>query len=76
MAIDSVSSMNPPGALDTTGAGPPARGSVGPPGPRPRRGRRIHLGFAPALVVALLTVAIWELLTATRAVSPFLLPTP
>ena len=76
MAIDSVSSMKPPGALDTPGAGPPARGSAGPPGQRSRRRRTVYLGFAPALVVALLTVAIWQLLTATRAVSPFLLPTP
>lgn len=76
MAIDSVSSLQPPGALDTPGAGPPARGSAGPPRQRPRRARRVHLGIAPALVVALLTVAIWEFLTATRAVSPFLLPTP
>lgn len=34
------------------------------------------LGFLPALVVAVVALAIWQLLTATRAVSPFLLPAP
>ena len=78
MAVQSVSPPgprgSPPGPRDEPGLGAPSRGGAAPP--RARRWRLGSIGFLPALVVAVIVLALWQLMTATRAVSPFLLPTP
>ncbi|HEX6819054.1 MAG TPA: ABC transporter permease [Ktedonobacterales bacterium] len=79
MAIQSMSPPTPRGSPSGALDGPHAASSgvpgVSPPKQR-RRGQWERVGFLPALVVAVVALAIWQLITATRAVNPFLLPAP
>ena len=76
MAIESLLPSGPPETLDESPATPSRRGAT-PSRPRRAPGRGPNrLGFLPALIVGALALALWQFITATRAVSPFLLPAP